>query len=284
VATAVVCDDDEGLRAVISGLCEDAGIEVVAETDSAGDAAELVRRFGIDLLVLDLSLKESSGTNTLHYLHDAGLRPTIVVFTAYADDPGALMALGATAVVEKPDLDHLAAVLSSVAEGDVRAAPGEERRLASRAVDAAPSLWRSPAGVSAVQDLEHSLATLEVGDAVLGIDVVALDALEGDVGPVLVADCRLAVARLLRATLRVQDLLHEAPDHAGFLALLRGGDARSADAVWARLAKDVREAELPGRLHGVGGRVDALGAADAVARVSGALRGVTISSPPFLSV
>jgi len=284
VATAVVCDDDEGLRAVISALCEEAGIQVIAETDSAGDAAELIRRFGVDVLVLDLSLKESSGTATLHFIYDAGLRPTIIVFTAYADDPGALRALGATEVVEKPDLDRLSTVLAATAAGTTGTAPGEERRRASRAVEAPPTIWRSPSGVSAIQDLVHSIETLEMGDAVLGVTVLGLDALEGDVGPLLVADCRLAVARLLRDALRVQDLLHDAPEHAGFLALLRGGDARSADAVWARLVRVVRDGDLPGTHHGVGGRVDALGAADAVARVAGALQGVQSNSPAFQSV
>ena len=284
MATAVVCDDDEGLRAVISALCEEQGIEVVAETDSAGDAAELVRRFDIDLLVLDLSLKESSGTATLHHLYDAGLHPTIVVFSAYANDAASLRALGATEVVEKPDLERLAEVLAEIVGGARGAAPTDDRRTASRAVHDPPTLWRSPSGVSATQDLTHSTQTLEVGDAVLGVALVGLDALEGDVGPVLIADCRLAVGRDLRTTLRVQDLLHEAPDHAGFIALLRGGDARSADAVWARLTRSVRSAELPGQLRGVGARVDALGAADAVARVAGALQGVQANSAAFQSV
>ncbi len=52
----VICDDDTGVRAAISALCADAGLEVVAETDSGGDATEMVRRFGVDVLVLDLSL------------------------------------------------------------------------------------------------------------------------------------------------------------------------------------------------------------------------------------
>jgi hypothetical protein len=168
--------------------------------------------------------------------------------------------------------------------GTAHRAATDERRLASRAVEPPPPLWRSPAGVAGSHDLTHSLQALAVGDAVLGVALVGLEALEGDVGPLLVADCRLAVARMLRTSLRIQDLLHEAPDHAGFVALLRGGDARSADAVWARLSREVREANVPGQLRGVAGRVDALGPRDAVARVTGALQGVSPGDPPFVSV
>jgi len=47
--TAVVCDDDRTVRAAVSAVCVDAGLEVVAETDSGADAAEMVRRFrGLD--------------------------------------------------------------------------------------------------------------------------------------------------------------------------------------------------------------------------------------------
>ncbi len=283
MATAVVCDDDDGLRAVISALCEEQGIQVVAETDSATDAAELVQRFDIDLLVLDLSLEEGSGVATLHYLRDADVRPTIVVFSAYADDPIHLRSLGATEVVEKPDFDRLTEVLAEFAEAR-RAAPADERRYASRSVDEPPGLWRSPSGVSSNKDLNHSVQTLVVGDAVLGVALVGLDALERDVGPNLTADCRLTVGRLLHTTLRVQDLLHEGPEHTGFIALLRGGDARSVHAVWARLTRAVEREDVPGLVRGVGARVDPLGPTDAIARVVGSLLAVESNSPPFQSV
>jgi CheY-like chemotaxis protein len=272
------------LRTVISALCEEAGLDVVAETDNGGDAVELVRRFGIDVLVLDLSLKDSSGAGTLHQLHDDGLQPHIIVFTAYVDEPSALTALGARSVIEKPDLEGLADALVAVVRSDRGVAPTDERRRASHPVDEPPPLWRSPSGLAASQDLVHSLERVDQGDAVLGIAVSSLEALEGDVGALLIADCRLAVARLLRTTLRVQDLLHEAPDGDDFVAFLRGGDSRSADAVWARFAATCRTADLPGRVHGVAARVDALGPGDALARVAGALGAVHPDTPPFTSV
>lgn len=284
MATAVVCEDDATLRTVISALCEEAGIEVVAETDTGGDAVELVRRFAIDVLVLDLSLKDSSGASMLRQLHEEGLRPAVIVFTAYADDPVALLGLGARQVIEKPDLQALSDALVAATRPDDRRGPTEDRRVLSRPVDPPPPLWRSPSGVASAADLIHSLQRLDEGDAVLGVAVAGLRALEGEVGPLLVADCHLTVARILRGTLRVQDLLHAAPDRAAFVALLRGGDSRSADAVWQRLTAAIRSGELAGQVHGVVARIDTLGPSDALARVAGALQSLRSGSPPFSTV
>jgi len=285
VPTAVVCDDDPALRGVISELCNDAGIEVVAETNSGGDAVTLIRRFGIDVLVLDVSLVDGSGERALEILQDEGLHPAVVIFTDYAADT-LRTSLGVREVVHKPDVVALAEALLRLGasleagQSDQR----EERRLASRPIEEAPAMWRSPSGVSPTQDLSHSYLTLEPGDAALVVRVLGLEALEADVGPFLVQDCRLSVARLLRHELRVQDLLHQAPGVEGFVALLRGGDARAATAVWSRLTATWRRERLAGELHGADARVDSLGGADAVARAVGALQALNLGGPSFVSV
>ena len=208
------------------------------------------------------------------------------MFTAYASDPARLLDLGAREVVEKPDFELLGEVLASLGTGVDHQATGpiDDRRIASREVKTAPKMWRSPAGVSSHHDLAHSMLELELGDAVLGITVIGLDALETDVGPVLVADCRLAVARILGDLLRVQDFLHEAPEVDGFVALLRGGDARSTGALWSRLTAGIENAGLPGEIKGAASRVDAIGVKDALARAIGALKAASAGSPSFLSV
>ena len=93
--TAVVCDDDKSVRAAVSVVCAAAGLEVVAETDSETDAIELVRRFGVEVLILDLSLSDGSGEGVLRALNDGDAPTTVVVFTAYGDDPARLLRLGA---------------------------------------------------------------------------------------------------------------------------------------------------------------------------------------------
>lgn len=285
MATVVVCDDDTVARAAISSVCVDAGLDVVAETNSGTDATEMVRRFGVDVLVLDLSLSDGSGERTLAMLESEGSHAAVIVFTAYASDPAKLLRLGAREVVEKPDFELLRDVLASLGTAvDHADGPPDNRRIASREVKQAPKMWRSPAGVSSHHDLTHSLLTLEISDAVLGVTVVGLEALETDVGALLTADCRLAVAGILCEELRVQDLLHEVPEVGGFVALLRGGDARAAGAVWSRLTAAVRKQGLPGEIKGAASRVDGVGANDAVARAVGALQDASVGSPSFLSV
>lgn len=286
----VICDNDRVARAAVSSACADAGLEVVAETDSGTDAAEMVRRFGVDVLVIDVALSDGSGEHTLATLStldgsDAGNgRASIIVFTAYASDPTKLRRLGAREVVEKPDLGRLAEVLASVGSTANGTGSQADRRVSSRAVEQVPALWRSPAGVSSERDLADSLLRMETGDAVLAVTVVGLESLDKEAGPLLVADCRLAVARVLRDELRVQDLLHEAPEVQGFVALIRGGDERAAGAVWSRLRAGMTDANLPGEIKGAASRVDSIGAKDAIARAVGALHAAAPGTDAFVSV
>ena len=64
----VVCDDDVTLRGVVSRLAVDAGHHVLAETDSAADAVDMVLRFGAEVLILDLSLPWGSGLRAVKEL------------------------------------------------------------------------------------------------------------------------------------------------------------------------------------------------------------------------
>lgn len=284
MSTAVVCDDDPALRAAISKLCADVGLEVVAETDVAGDAAMLVARFDVSVLVIDTSLSAGSGESALEMIRSEGLHPQIIVFSMYADDVPRLRALGAQEVIKKPDLDALRGAVARVSAAVVPVAPGDDRRMTSHPTEEAPPLWRSPSGVSPAQDLTHSILVLEPGDSILAVRILGLEAIQADVGALLAADCRLAVGRLLRRELRVQDLLHIGNDDDAFVAMLRGGDARSADAVWARLVTAIRNEGLPGQPHGAGARVDAQGGGDAVARAVGAVLSTAVGGPSLLSV
>jgi CheY-like chemotaxis protein len=274
MASVVVCDDDSVLRGTISDLCEAAGLRVVAETDRGSDAIELVRRFGVDILVLDLSLQDGSGERALEQLREVTPHPIIVVFTAYADNAAPLIAMGAREVIEKPDLERLAAVLEVLASAGAADAAddAEERRRTSRPVAPPPELWRSPSGVCSAGDLRHTLREVEEGDAVLVVAVLGLANLEQDAGATLAADCRLHVARLLRETLRTQDVLHDQPDVDGFTALLRGGDGRAAAAVWQRVVALAAAAGVPGELVAATARVDREGPRDAVHRAVAAVR------------
>ena len=284
MATVVVCDGDAAVRAAVSAACADAGLDLVAETDACADAVELVRRFSVDILVLDLSLADGAGERTLRTLRDESSKVRSVIFTAYAPDAVSLRALGARDVVDNRDYTRLGHVLGYLRDTADRDTGHTERRLTSHDVVNVPSRWRSPAGVAAHRDMAAAVETLESGDSVLAVTMVGLDTLADDVGPLLVADCRLAMAGALRDELRVQDLLHEEPTIDGFVALLRGGDERAVGAVWSRLLAEVRTQELPGEVRGAASRVDAMGSFDAVSRSVGTLRGIGLESPSFQSV
>jgi CheY-like chemotaxis protein len=291
MATVVVCDDDAVLRQSVSDLCEEAGLTVVAETDHGHDALELVRRFAVDILLLDLALPDGSGERALEALHAVDNSPVVIVFTAYAEDPDRLIRLGAREVIEKPDFARLQTVLSQLAASSAATAStgtdgsdGSERRRTSREVIAAPDIWRSPSGISSSRDLPQSLKLTVPGDALLLIVTHGLDRLEDDAGPMLTADCRLHAAGLLRATLRIQDLVHEVPEVTGFVGVLRGGDATAAEGVWSRLVTLVAESGAPGHLTGVRTRVDDQGGQAALARTVAAIRTAGSDAPVLLGV
>jgi CheY-like chemotaxis protein len=264
VPNAVICDDDAVLRSVVADLAQEAGLEVVAETDQGADVLNLVRRFGIDVVVLDLSLGIMSGNQVLAALREEGLAPLIIVFSAYAADDPELRALGARWVVDKPDLDRLEGALkeAAAAAGDERrlretaGTVGEaaqpdavERRFASRRTEDIGPAWRSPSGIEPASELEERLATCVPGDAILAVTVADPVTVRERAGDVLAADCVLEVARVLRLTVRVQDIVLDEPTCHGFLVLLRGGDHRAADAAWNRYLMVTRDLPTLTRAH-----------------------------------
>lgn len=262
---AVICDDDAVLRSVVADLAQEAGLDVVAETDQGGDVLNLVRRFGIDVVVLDLSLGIMSGNQVLAALREEGLAPLIVVFSAYAGDDPELRALGARWVVDKPDLAHLAEALKEASEAAAQAqalreaagtapeqaaqADAGERRFASRkTVDVEP-VWQSPSGIEPASELEERLATCVPGDSILAVTVADPSTVRERAGDVLAADCVLEVARVLRLTVRVQDIVLDEPACHGFLVLLRGGDHRAGDSAWRRISTVLRDRPTAARAH-----------------------------------
>lgn len=244
--TAVVCDDDDVLRSVIRELAEEQGLHVVAETDHGMDVVELVRRFDIDVVVLDLALPDVPGETVLHHLHDDGLDPHVIVYTAFDHEDPALRALGVRTSIQKPDLETLAGALSAAAEGALPDSPvpggpetgggaGVERRAPHREVQLPASLWRSPSGVEPAHTLDGQLETCSAGDTLVAIAPDDLDGLVARYGRLLAHDCLLELARRTRAAIRAQDSIVEEPACDGFLVVLRAGDARTASAAWRRI-------------------------------------------------
>lgn len=266
MATAVVCDDDGVLRTAVTSICEAAGLQVLAETDAGSAAVELVRRFDVDVVVLDRSLPDVSGEHVIQSLKAELNSPEIVVFSAYASEPAHLLALGAFDVVEKPDFERLEVVLAQLVTSLDRAAEhaaehaGEERRAMRRKVSPVANAIGTGADIASSDALLLTAEQTTAGDSVL---VVALTgATAGD---------PTEIAALLRSTLRIQDIVHERPELGGHVAVLRGGSDHAAAGAWNRLIERFDASAIDGRLHGAFSQVDALGLMSALERAESAL-------------
>lgn len=263
MATAVVCDDDGVTRSAVTTICEDAGLEVVAETESGAAALDLVQRFDVDVLILDQSLPDMSGEGVLRRLQEVSDAIEIIIFSAYVTDPYHLIGLGARDVVDKPDFERLGEVIEgmvlSLAEAAERA--DQDRRTRARRVGTAADVPRSEAGIASADDLIRSGSHTVVGDSVLVVTLA--DAAAGPSGSKL--------AELLHGTLRVQDILHERPGGSGYVAILRGGDEQAPDAVWQRLVALAADAGIADRLQGACRHIDELGLLDAIERAEDVL-------------
>lgn len=238
----VVCDDDVTLRGVVSKLATDAGHTVLAETDSATDAIDMVLRFGAEVLILDLSLPWGSGMRAVKELREAGSGCQIVVFTSYAADSPEVRDAGVRAVIEKPDFEGLEEVLAHLGEAATAPTPtGHERRRDAEAPRTMPvAATPSTSGIEPPHTFAAAVDELQLGDAVLVVHVAPPDLGGGWYGRLATVDHLLATARALRSVLRVQDRLSVAEPEAGdqladLRALLIGGGRPGVESVFRRL-------------------------------------------------
>jgi CheY-like chemotaxis protein len=253
----IVCDDDAVIRGVVSKLAAAAGHNVLAETDSGPDAVEMVLRFRPEVLVIDLDLPWGAGLQAVRDLREAGSPVEIVVFTNWAADSPEVRGAEVRASIEKPDFESLERVLGALAAGLAADAPaGADRREPPQARPDFPAHGRlSASGLEDPDTFHNAVLRLESGDSVLVVHAAGLEYAAGWYDRVAAADQLLAVARLLRAVLRVQDrlsLFDPGPDDrpADLVALVLGGRGRGVESVWRRLLLAHDVSSLPGILNG----------------------------------
>lgn len=104
IIRVAVADDHPIVRAGVCGiLSSDRGIRVVGEAEDGQQAIELIRKGGIDVLVLDLAMPGRAGLSLLRQVRDEAPELRVVVFSAY--DPQShkdrSIALGASAYLPK---------------------------------------------------------------------------------------------------------------------------------------------------------------------------------------
>jgi CheY-like chemotaxis protein len=249
---AIVCDDDAIARGVIANLARGAGFEIIAETDSAGEAIMLVERFGVREVVLDLSLAVGRGEDVIDAVRQAGIGCKLIAFSAYISNPESLLSRGASAVIEKPDFDKLAATLSEhylelsqqPAPSDQidrrRPDPARERNLAPR--------FRSPSGFAPPTEIDAMIDALADGDVLMVFDVGGIDSIERTWGSLVAADHRIELVRSIQYATRTDDEI-AVTDDGEVVALLLHPTPETPAAVYRRVTERWRRSDAPGEVR-----------------------------------
>ncbi len=101
--TALIVDDEEGVRSFLSRSLERRGWRVES-AGSAEDGAKILEDRQIDLILLDIALPGRSGLDWLRELEETGFPGEVILMTAFADMNTAIDALraGASDFVLKP--------------------------------------------------------------------------------------------------------------------------------------------------------------------------------------
>jgi two-component system, OmpR family, response regulator len=98
-------------------------VELVGTAESESEAIGSVKRDSIDVMILDLHLKQGTGFGVMRALAAMPRKPQIIVLTNYdlPEYKSAALALGATHFLDKArDYDRLPAVLQAMSNSDGR--------------------------------------------------------------------------------------------------------------------------------------------------------------------
>ena len=95
------------------------GVELIGTADTEAGALAAVRRDSVDVIILDLHLKQGTGFGVMRALAATQLKPRIIVLTNYdlPEYKNAAIALGATHFLDKArDYGRLPEVLHEICE------------------------------------------------------------------------------------------------------------------------------------------------------------------------
>ena len=103
ILRALIVDDEENIRLVLSKMLEREGYEVCA-AEGAEEALQLLEEFDADFILTDVRMKGMSGIELTAKLAESGHPATIIVMSAFGSIPLALEAMkaGAYDYIHKP--------------------------------------------------------------------------------------------------------------------------------------------------------------------------------------
>ncbi len=165
----VVADDHPIVLAGLVGiLSSDPGIRIVGQAEDGQQAVELIRKGGVDVLMLDLAMPGRAGLSLLRQLLDESAELRVVVFTAYdaASHKDRSLAVGAAAYLAKGTSPQ--AIIDTVREVMLRPVPkrtagGDDAphtQLSLRQFDIFIRLVRGESVTDIAKDLHLSVKTV----------------------------------------------------------------------------------------------------------------------------
>ncbi len=103
MASIVVIDDEQRQREIIKTILDDEGYETFTAS-SAEEGLEHIKTLGPDVVITDLKMSGMSGVQLLDVLPDDGLKPAVIIMTAFGTISSAVEAMkkGAFDYLTKP--------------------------------------------------------------------------------------------------------------------------------------------------------------------------------------
>lgn len=157
--SVLVVDDEDGMRSFLARALKNR-CGLVETAASAEEAAELVRRYHFDLIVLDIALPGRGGVEWLAELREQGFTGEVVLITAFASIESAIDALraGASDFILKPF--RLDQILNAIKRCLERARLARENFILRREVDEMAGVEGIVGASAAVRDLRAMITRL----------------------------------------------------------------------------------------------------------------------------
>jgi DNA-binding NarL/FixJ family response regulator len=136
VTTVLIADDDDLMRAgLIELLSGDPEIDIVDEASTGREAVERSRRFGPDVVLMDVRMPDLDGIAATRELARAAPQVRVLILTTFEQDDyvfGALRAGASGFLVKRTRPEELIAAVHTIAAGDSLLSPSVTRRVIDR--------------------------------------------------------------------------------------------------------------------------------------------------------